>query len=82
MRPDVGAVDGRGLGDRTGKGQLFDQIKPEASARPSVEPVIDRRRGAILLWAITPAAPNFQNMNDAGYDPAIINPRRTAFVSG
>ena len=82
MRLDVGAVDRRCLGYRAGKGQFLNQVNPEASARPSVEAVVDRCRGAVLLRAITPPAPNLENMDDAGYDPAIINPRRTTSVSG
>ena len=80
MRLDVSAVDGRAFGHRTCRRQRLEQIDPEAFARPAVEAVVDRGRRAILHRAIAPAAPDLEDMDDAGDHPAIIHTAGTALV--
>ena len=80
MRLDISTVDGGAPGHRTGRCQRLDQINPEALARPAVEAVVDRGRGAALFRVIAPAATNLKNMDDAGDHTPIINPAGTALV--
>lgn len=76
VRLDVSAVDGGRFRNRPGRRQSFDEIGPEASAGPAIEPVVDRRRGTVFGRAITPSAAALQDMDDArDHAPVIDTPR-------
>src|SRR5215204_4052655 len=49
-------------------------------AGPAVEAVVDGRGWPILGWAVFPATPRFQPVQDAAYHPAIIDPASTGLV--
>jgi len=77
---DGGAVDGGAFGDRAGRRECLDQVSPEPFARPAVEAVVDRGRGAIVERTIAPSAADLENMDDAGDHTTIIDPASAAFV--
>lgn len=81
MRLGTCAVDGMKIFIRRQAAQCLKQLLPEASPRPAVPTIIDRRVRAIDRRAIAPAATRLQNMNDAANDPAIIDTTRTGLVA-
>lgn len=82
MRLDVGAVDRGTSGDHAGIHQRVEQVEPEATARPAVEPVVDRRGWPVIGWAVAPAAADLQHMHDPGDNPPVVYPSGTGLVLG
>jgi hypothetical protein len=82
MHLDVGAVDRRAFGDRTGCRERLDQSDPEPLAGPTVEAVIDCGRRALFLRAVAPPATHLEHVDDARDHPSIIDTPRTALVLG
>src|SRR5215213_896393 len=54
---------------------------PEAAARPSVVPIVDRGRRTILRWHIAPAAASLEHMQDAADHPAIVDAGLAGFAA-
>lgn len=72
VRLGRGAVDHLHVIRRDGDERLK-QALPKSPARPAVEPVVDGGRRTVDRWAILPAAPRFQDVDDAAQNPAIID---------
>jgi hypothetical protein len=53
--------------------QGFEQALPKATPRPSIEAVVDRRRGTVERRTVFPAAADFQDMHDPADDAPIID---------
>jgi len=62
MRLDVGAFVFRARRYRAGLRHCMQQLQPEASPRPAVEPVIDRGRRAVIGRPIAPAAAHLEQI--------------------
>ena len=74
LRLDVGAVDRSALRHRAGIHQRVEQPEPEATARPAVESVVDRRGWPVSGRAVAPAAADLQDMHDPGDHPTVFDP--------
>jgi len=73
---DVAAIDLAGFRDPAFCRQRRQNARLDAPAAPPVRAIIDRRRGAVFGRAIRPEATAFENVNDTGDYPAIIDPPR------
>lgn len=76
MRLDVGGINGHRAPDAAMTGQRFENAEPDTLPALAVEPVIDRRIGAILRLAITPTCADPKHVDDARYDAPVIDPVR------
>lgn len=76
MRLDVSAADRGILRDHASIYQRVEQLDSEATARPAVEPVVDRREWSVVGWAVAPTAANLHRVHDAGDHPPFVNPPR------
>lgn len=79
---DVGVVDRGTRRDHTGIHQCVEQLEPEATARPAVEPVVDRREWPVIGRAVAPATADLQHMHDARDHPPVVYPSRAQLVLG
>jgi len=83
MRLDVGGIDrGCGGNNPAGPAQRIEDILPHTLLAPAVEPIVDRRVGAVFDRTVAPSGAGLQHVNDAGNHPAIINPVRAATTTG
>jgi len=71
---DVRRVDHLRLGRSTAAGKFSEQPLPHAALGPAHEAIVDRRRWAVLRWAIAPPATTLQYMQDTADDPPVIDP--------
>jgi hypothetical protein len=74
------AVDDLRVG-RIGCYQGVEQALPKPTARPSVEPIVDRRRRPVERRAVLPSAAHFQHMNDAADHPSVVDPTRSRLIA-
>jgi hypothetical protein len=65
---------------RTDGGKRIEQSLPNAAMGPSIEAVVDSRRGAIARRTILPTTADFQHMDDPAQNPAIILALRPRLV--
>jgi hypothetical protein len=74
------AVDDLRVG-RIGCYQGVEQVLPKPASRPSVEPIVDRRRRPVERRAVLPSAAHFQHMNDAADHPSVVDPTRSRLIA-
>lgn len=77
MSLDRGGVERQCDGILAELRQSFEDRTPSATFGPAIEAIVDRRAGAVFGWAIAPATPRLQHMNDAADDAPIVVARRT-----
>src|ERR1044071_9139023 len=60
---------------------LIARDPPPPALSPTSKPIVDRRRRAVLRWAILPAAAALQHMQDAADHPSIVDTLFAAHVA-
>ena len=74
------AVDDLRVG-RIGCYQGVEHALPKPASRPSVEPIVDRRRRPVERRAVLPPAGHFQHMNNAADHPSVVDPTRSRLIA-
>src|SRR5260370_14370479 len=55
--------------------QSIENMLPDSSPRPAVEPIVRTRVRAVALWQIAPRTPGPQHVKYCIYDPSIVRAR-------
>src|SRR5215213_6485023 len=64
----------------TGAGECLEQIDPHALCRPADVAIVERLARSVDTRRIYPAPTGLQHLNDAAYDPAVIDARLASRV--
>ncbi len=80
VRFDRGRVDGQRHAVLAAAGERFKDRLPMSALGPTIETIIDRRVGAIVGWAITPACAALKHVNDTADDASIVIAGRPGLV--